>query len=77
MTSAAHTSGSVARLVGGMLVGREDLPVTGLATVAEAGPQQLTFIGDLVNANRWATSRAGTAVVTKGIPVPGHDPAPS
>ena len=75
MTAAAHTSGSVARLVGGTLVGRDDLPVTGLATVAEAGPQQLTFIGDLVNANRWAASKAGTAVVTKGIAVPGHDPA--
>ena len=75
MTAAAHTSGSVARLVGGTLVGRDDLPVTGLATVAEAGPGQMTFIGDLVNANRWAASRAGTAVVTRGIAVPGHDPA--
>ncbi|MFM8641909.1 MAG: LpxD N-terminal domain-containing protein, partial [Phycisphaerales bacterium] len=75
MTAAAHTSGSVARLVGGTLVGRDDLPVTGLATVAEAGPGHLTFIGDLVNANRWAASKAGTAVVTKGIAVSGHDPA--
>jgi UDP-3-O-[3-hydroxymyristoyl] glucosamine N-acyltransferase len=75
VTAAAHTSGSVARLVGGTLVGRDDLPVTGLATVAEAGPGQMTFIGDLVNATRWAASRAGTAVVTRGIAVPGHDPA--
>ena len=73
--SQALTSGSVAELVGGTLVGPAGIPVHGLAAVADAQPDQLTFIGDLVNANRWASSRAGTAVVTRGIAVPGHDPA--
>lgn len=75
MTGAAHTSGSVAALVGGTLVGPADRPVAGLAAVADAGPDHLTFIGDLANANKWASSRAGTAIVTRGIAVPGHDPA--
>lgn len=73
--SQALTSGSVAELVGGTLVGPAGIPVHGVAAVADAQPDQLTFIGDLVNANRWAASRAGTAVVTRGIAVPGHDPA--
>ena len=75
MMTAPHTSGSIAELVRGTLVGPGDRPVRGLATVADATVDQLTFIGDLINANRWADSQAGTAIVTRGIEVRGHDPA--
>ena len=73
--SAELTSGAVAALVGGTLVGPAGLPVRALAAISDAQPDQLTFIGDLLNANRWAASKGGTAIVTRGIAVPGHDPA--
>ena len=73
MSGEALTSASVAEMVGGRLVGPGDRPVRGLAAVADAKADQLTFIGDLVNANRWAASAGGTAIVSKGIEVPGHD----
>jgi UDP-3-O-[3-hydroxymyristoyl] glucosamine N-acyltransferase len=75
MMTASHTSGSIAELVRGTLVGPGDRPVRGLATVTDATVDQLTFIGDLINANRWADSQAGTAIVTRGIEVRGHDSA--
>jgi UDP-3-O-[3-hydroxymyristoyl] glucosamine N-acyltransferase len=74
MTNVLHTSGSIAELVRGTLVGPGDRPVRGLGTVIDAGTEELTFIGDLLNANRWADSQAGTAIVTRGIEVRGHDP---
>lgn len=74
MTAASHTSGSLAALVNGKLHGPNGLQVNGLGTVLDAGPDQLTFIGDLLNAKRWGLSKAGTAVVTRGIEVPDHDP---
>jgi len=75
MTARPLTSGEVAAMVRGTLAGPPDRPVNGLAAVADARADQLTFIGDLVNANRWAASAAGTAIVTRGIAVPGHDPS--
>ncbi|MFM1935102.1 MAG: UDP-3-O-acylglucosamine N-acyltransferase [Planctomycetota bacterium] len=73
MTTAAHTSASIAKLVGGTLTGPSGVPVAGLNTAAEAGPDQLTFVGDLVNANRWSAGRAGTVIVGSGIELPGDD----
>ena len=70
-----YTSGSIAELVKGTLVGAADRPVAGLAAMMDAGPDQLTFIVDIANASRWAGSRGGTAIVTRGVEVPGHDPA--
>ncbi len=75
MTAPAHTSATIAALVGGRLDGPAGLPVRGLNSLADATPDQLTFIVDPVNANRWAASVAGVAVVTKGVGVPGHDRA--
>jgi UDP-3-O-[3-hydroxymyristoyl] glucosamine N-acyltransferase len=75
VSQAVHTSGSIAQLVGGTLRGPADRPVRGLATAGEAGPEQLTFVGDLVNANRWAQGAAGTAIVARGIELPAHDAA--
>jgi UDP-3-O-[3-hydroxymyristoyl] glucosamine N-acyltransferase len=73
VTTAAHTSASIAKLVGGTLTGPSGVPVAGLNTAAEAGPDQLTFVGDLVNANRWSAGRAGTVIVGSGIELPGDD----
>ena len=75
MTGAAHTSGSIAALVGGRLDGPAGLAVDGLNSLADAAPTHLTFIVDATNANRWAASKAGVAVVTKGVEVPSLDAA--
>jgi UDP-3-O-[3-hydroxymyristoyl] glucosamine N-acyltransferase len=75
VSATVHTSGSIAALVGGTLVGPANLPVRGLAALGDAEADQLTFVVDLANANRWPSSRASTAIVTRGVAIPGHDPA--
>jgi len=64
VSSAVHTSGSIAALVGGTLVGPANLPVRGLAALGDAEADHLTFVVDLANANRWPGSRASTAATT-------------
>ncbi len=68
------TTGEIAAIVGAELVGRDDLPIEGVAGLDEAGPGELSFIRSPRYANRWAASRALAAVVSRGIDVPGHDP---
>jgi UDP-3-O-[3-hydroxymyristoyl] glucosamine N-acyltransferase len=75
MGAATLTTGSLADLLEGELVGPANLPVNGVNSLADASSDQLTFIVDAVNATRWAGSGAGAAVVTRGVEVPGHDPA--
>jgi UDP-3-O-[3-hydroxymyristoyl] glucosamine N-acyltransferase len=69
------TAGEIASLAGGRLDGPSDLVIRGLDTVDAAGPDELTFIGDASYAGRWASSRAGAALVTEGLEPDGHDPA--
>jgi UDP-3-O-[3-hydroxymyristoyl] glucosamine N-acyltransferase len=68
-------TGMVAALLKADLVGRPDLPITGGGTLESANPGDLTFIRDSKYAAMWASSRASAAIVTRGINVPGHDPA--
>lgn len=71
-------SGTVAELAamtGGEVVGRADLRVDDLAPLDRATPNCLSFIRSAEFAAQWHTSRAGAALVTRGIDVPGHDPA--
>lgn len=63
----------VATLLGGSLEGPGSLPVRGLAALDDATEDQATFIADEPHARRWAASRAGVAVVTRTLEVPGHD----
>jgi UDP-3-O-[3-hydroxymyristoyl] glucosamine N-acyltransferase len=69
------TTGSIAQMLGAEVVGRDDLPITGLSTIDQAGPQHLTFIRSPEFAARWASSKASAAIVSKGLAVEGHDPA--
>jgi UDP-3-O-[3-hydroxymyristoyl] glucosamine N-acyltransferase len=71
----AFTSGSVATLLNAELVGPPDLSLRGGAPLELAGPEDLSFIRSEKFAAHWAGSRAGAALVTKGISVPGHDPS--
>ncbi len=73
--SAAHTTGTIAGLVGAELVGPPDLAVTGVESLERAGPGAITFIRSVSFARSWAGSAASAALVTRGIEVPGHDPA--
>lgn len=68
------TTGDLACLLGGELLGPSDLAILGVEGLDSAGPGDLTFIRSARYAQRWSASRATAALVTRGIEVPGHDP---
>ncbi len=65
-----YTAGQIAERVGGQLNGPAGLELTGLNTVDEAGPGDLTFIGDERYAAKWPACSASAALVKRGILVP-------
>ncbi len=75
MNRPIDTAAALAEWLGGEVVGRADLPIRGLNALADAGPDEVTFIADDKHAARWGASRAGAAVVTRSLEVAGHDPA--
>lgn len=64
----------IAAALGAELVGRADLPISGPGAIESAGPTELTFIRSNKFAAMWGASKAGAALVSRGIDVPGHDP---
>lgn len=70
-----ETTGTLAGLLGAELIGPAAIPIAGLAPLDTAGPGRLTFIRSAKYAARWAESGASAALVSRGIRVPGHDPA--
>lgn len=70
----AHTTGSLAQLLGAELVGRADLPIARLDHLDAAGPDALTFIRSSAYSDKWPACKAGAALVTRDVKVPGHDP---
>jgi UDP-3-O-[3-hydroxymyristoyl] glucosamine N-acyltransferase len=73
LASPSYTSGSLSQTIAARLVGRADLPITGIAPIELASPSDITFIRDERFARRWESSSAGAAVVLEGLDVPGHD----
>ncbi|MGH7133820.1 MAG: UDP-3-O-(3-hydroxymyristoyl)glucosamine N-acyltransferase [Phycisphaerales bacterium] len=71
------TTGAIARQLGARLVGRDDLVLTGVDALDDAGPTTLTFIRAVRFAKAWGASRAGAALVSEEFEaqVEGHDPA--
>jgi UDP-3-O-[3-hydroxymyristoyl] glucosamine N-acyltransferase len=65
----------LAQLLGAELVGPGDLVVSEVAGIDTAGPNALTFIRSRKYGHKWPASRAGAAVVTRGVDVDGHDPS--
>lgn len=57
----------IAELVDGELQGPPGVAIASMQTVTEAGPDQLTFIGDDKYARGWASSRARAALVRRGL----------
>lgn len=70
-----HTTGSIAASLPAELIGPSDLGITGIDSIAEAHEGAITFIRSHRYANKWASSKATAALVTRGIEVTGHDPA--
>jgi UDP-3-O-[3-hydroxymyristoyl] glucosamine N-acyltransferase len=57
----------IARKVGGLTKGPTDAVVTGLATLEEAGPEDLVFISAEKFIPRWQSSRARVALVSRRV----------
>ena len=63
----SHTTESIARLVGGRLVGPSDLSVEGVQQIETATAGQLTFITSQKYVKLWSKSGASAALVTVGL----------
>ncbi|WP_312936387.1 UDP-3-O-(3-hydroxymyristoyl)glucosamine N-acyltransferase [Pseudomonas sp.] len=57
------TLGQLAEALGATLKGSEALPITGLATLQEAGPEQLSFLANPQYRKYLETSRAGAVLL--------------
>lgn len=75
MAPIQYTTGMIAHALGGQLIGRADLAIGDVAGLEQAGPTSLSFIRSGKYAAMWTRSRAPAAIVTRGVDVPGHDPA--
>ncbi len=62
----------LAALVGGEVRGDGGLGITGVATLAEAGPDQLSFVTNARYRRQAETSRAGALLVGPGVEVAGR-----
>ncbi|TVQ32870.1 MAG: UDP-3-O-(3-hydroxymyristoyl)glucosamine N-acyltransferase [Phycisphaeraceae bacterium] len=69
----ALTTGEMAERLGAELVGPADLTITRLDSLDRADEATLTFIRDARNASRWSASRAGAAIVTRGVELDATD----
>jgi UDP-3-O-[3-hydroxymyristoyl] glucosamine N-acyltransferase len=56
----------LAKIIGATVVGDETLDVTGVATLDEAGPGDVSFLSNLKYADRLKTTKAGAVVVAPG-----------
>lgn len=57
----------LARRLGAQIVGDENIDITGVATLDEAGPTQLSFLANRKYVDRLATTRAGAVCVAAGV----------
>jgi UDP-3-O-[3-hydroxymyristoyl] glucosamine N-acyltransferase len=67
---AARSLAELAALLGGEPSGSPELRVTGVATLEEAGPEQVSFFSNRRYRAAFLASRAGAVVVGKGEAVP-------
>lgn len=73
-----YTVDELARLIRGTVRGDGGVVVTGFNLIDEAGPRDLTFVGEAKYVKRWKTSQAAAAVVSeKVVPlIDASDPRP-
>lgn len=70
-----YTTGQLAEMLAATLDGPAHLELTSIDALDDAAPGSLSFIRSDHFARRWASSHASAALVTRGVEVPGHDPA--
>ena len=63
------TAKEIAAHVGGVLIGRPDVEITGVERLDAATPNQITFIRDAKHAPAWPTSRAGAALIGQDVQI--------
>jgi len=68
------TTGDLADWLGAELLGPADLRLARVEAMDRADGSSLTFIRDAAYAERWGTSGAAAAVVTRGLRPAGHTP---
>lgn len=71
----AFTAGQIAALLGAELIGPPETPVRAVSSVDPGAPDAITFIRSDRYARKWPDSACSVALVTRGVDVPGHDPA--
>ncbi len=68
------TSGELAAMLKGELIGPADVVLSGFGPIEMAGPTDLTFIRNDRYAHQWGGSRAGAAVVSRSVQRPAAAP---
>ena len=69
----SYRLGDLAREVGGEVRGDEDRPVRGIATLGDAGPDDLSFLTNPRYRKDAESTRAGALLVGKGSGLKGRD----
>jgi len=64
MSAVAFTLGELAERLGATLRGAADRPIRGLATLQDAGPDQLSFLANTQYRKYLADTRAGVVLLT-------------
>lgn len=62
-----HTVAELARLVRGSVRGSGDRVIAGFNLLSDAGPDDLTFVGEAKYIKQWKKSRAAAAVITEKL----------
>ncbi len=69
------TTEQIAQRLNGRLDGPCELEMTGINSLDDAEPNQISFITDPAHAKRWGASRAGAVVVSEGVNISEQDTA--
>lgn len=73
-----HSLQEIADTIGGRLIdgSGDGVAITGVNTLQDAGPGDITFIADSRHAPRWPGSRAAAAIVAEGVELPADSADP-
>ncbi len=65
--SITHTLGAIAKWIDGSVRGDASMPISGVNAIADAGPEEITWLADPEYAGQLAGSRAGAVIVPRGF----------
>lgn len=75
MARTQHTAGSLAIAIDAVIDGPADIEASGVSSIAEAKPGDITFMMSAKYAKEWSTTNATIGIVQEDTKVAGHDPA--